>query len=142
VGPKSKYQELLKIRFPNIREIVVSEKADSIYPIVGAASIAAKVTRDKKLEDWNSDEISIKSGKLGSGYPGDPVTKKFLNKSSDPVFGFPSVVRFSWKTAENLLEKRAFDCDWYVFFFEHFHWFIDIECVYVVGIRVLQAIEC
>jgi ribonuclease H2 subunit A len=113
VGPKSKFEELLKIRFPNI-EIVVSEKAASIYPIVGAASIAAKVTRDRKLEDWNFEEIGIKSGmKFGSGYPGDPVTKIFLNESSDPVFGSSSVVRFSWKTAENVLTRKAFACDWY-----------------------------
>jgi len=113
VGPKATYQELLRTRFSTISEITVSEKADSIFPIVGAASIAAKVIRDKRLSEWAFEEsMEIQSDKLGSGYPGDPVTKKFLEDSLDPTFGFPSVVRFSWKTAENILEKRAFACNW------------------------------
>lgn len=33
---------------------------------------------------------------FGSGYPGDGVTKAWLATHVDPVFGFPSLVRFSW----------------------------------------------
>lgn len=42
----------------------------------------------------------------------DPVTKKFLIDFCDPVFGFPQLVRFSWSTAENVLEERAYHVDW------------------------------
>ena len=43
----------------------------------------------------------------GSGYPGDPATKAFLEKNVDPVFGYPTFVRFSWKTCVNNLEGRV-----------------------------------
>lgn len=36
----------------------------------------------------------------GSGYPGDPLTKAWLAANFDPVFGWPSVARFSWATAK------------------------------------------
>ena len=41
----------------------------------------------------------------GSGYPGDPLTKAWLRRTLDPVFGWPSVLRFSWATAKDLLDK-------------------------------------
>ena len=31
----------------------------------------------------------------------------------DPVFGFPSLVRFSWKTSYALLEKEGCKIEWY-----------------------------
>jgi ribonuclease H2 subunit A len=46
VGDPGKYQNKLQTIFPEIK-IIVSKKADSIYPIVSAASIFAKVTRGK-----------------------------------------------------------------------------------------------
>merc|ERR1711997_316573 len=88
----------------------VAKKADSLYPCVSAASICAKVARDKCLKTWifpeNQGDCEITS-EWGSGYPGDPVTKKFLRDNLDPVFGFPSIVRFSWSTAEKLLEEKG-----------------------------------
>jgi len=43
-------------------------------------------------------------GELGSGYPGDPKTKEWLQKNKDPVFGYPNIVRFSWNTTVNALQ--------------------------------------
>ena len=111
VGPPEKYQAKLQELFP-AQKVTVAKKADSLYPCVSAASICAKVARDKCLKDWifpesqSEPKIEI-SEKFGSGYPADPVTKKFLRENIDPVFGFPSIVRFSWKTAETLLDEKA-----------------------------------
>jgi len=111
VGPPEKYQAMLEGVFPNLT-IVVAKKADSLYPCVSAASICAKVARDHALRDWVFPEGDSITGPWGSGYPGDPVTKKFLQEQLDPVFGFPGIVRFSWKTAEKIIEEKGIRIKW------------------------------
>ncbi|MGC8567322.1 MAG: ribonuclease HII [Caldisphaera sp.] len=75
-------------------DLIVEEKADVNYPIVSAASIIAKVIRDKRLEILKS-LYDIK----GSGYPADPDTvdsvMELLNKGHRPDF-----IRYSWGTLE------------------------------------------
>ena len=107
VGPPDKYQAKLEAIFPELK-ITVAKKADSLYPCVSAASICAKVARDRALKEWTFQEGEDCFTKAwGSGYPGDAVTKKFLGENLNPVFGFPSLVRFSWKTVEKILEERG-----------------------------------
>ena len=48
----------------------VCPKADSIYPIVSAASIVAKVTRDRELKNFQLEEGVASDEPFGSGYPG------------------------------------------------------------------------
>lgn len=111
VGPPEKYQAKLQAIFPQFK-ITVAKKADSTYPIVSAASICAKVSRDHALKVWKFPEgIEIEDNNFGSGYPGDPVTKRFLSENIDLVFGFPRLVRFSWSTAENALADKAYDME-------------------------------
>ncbi|KAJ1733093.1 hypothetical protein LPJ61_001724 [Coemansia biformis] len=114
VGPPASYQKKLQEIFPTI-EITVSKKADSIYPIVSAASICAKVTRDAHLDHWKFAETPLQdvlSASYGSGYPGDPNTTKWLRESVDHVFGYPGIIRFSWSTCTKLLEERAGRVTW------------------------------
>jgi len=105
VGPPAKYQTKLQRQFPNI-SITVAKRADSTFPVVSAASICAKVIRDRILRTWDFEEKDIDcSRRFGSGYPSDPRTVAWLNRSLEPVFGFPSVTRFSWQTVDTLLAK-------------------------------------
>lgn len=128
VGNPDTYAHKFRARFPTLSKVVVAKKADSTYRIVGAASIVAKTTRDRHIRQWNfpeqlrSQELDNLSGNLpvlfnvdrGSGYPSDPLTKKWMDSSCDNIFGFPSFVRFSWGTAKLLLDKNAVQVDWYV----------------------------
>lgn len=110
VGPPEKYQARLSAIFPDYK-ITVAKKADSIYPIVSAASIVAKVTRDHTLKVWHFCEgLEMNHKEFGSGYPGDPLTKKFIREQIDNVFGYPLLVRFSWSTAELMLQDKAAAC--------------------------------
>ena len=83
-------------------EIISLHQADAIYPAVSAASIIAKVRRDELIEElkkeWRVD--------FGSGYPSDPKTRDFLLKWGKEHKGeFPSIVRQSWQTVENIKEE-------------------------------------
>ncbi|CAH0752666.1 unnamed protein product [Diatraea saccharalis] len=110
VGPPEKYQARLSEIFPDYK-ITVAKKADSIYPIVSAASIVAKVTRDHSLKVWKFQEgLEMSYTEFGSGYPGDPLTKKFIRDQIDKIFGYPLLVRFSWSTAEVMLQEKAANC--------------------------------
>ncbi|EPQ54108.1 ribonuclease HII [Gloeophyllum trabeum ATCC 11539] len=121
LGNPVTYQAYLSSLFPGI-EITVAKKADSLYRIVGAASIAAKVNRDAWIEGWifeeehcNSQEGTEKDDALtafGSGYPSDPNTKKWLEANLEPTFGYPSIARFSWGTIKVALDKAAHSVKW------------------------------
>lgn len=110
VGKPESYQARLRSVFPDVK-IVVAKKADSTYPIVSAASICAKVSRDHAIRAWRFREDSV-GMEYGSGYPTDPVTKNWLSTNVDEVFGFPQLVRFSWSTAEQILESKALTVEW------------------------------
>ncbi|KAK7797152.1 hypothetical protein U0070_020291 [Myodes glareolus] len=150
VGMPETYQARLQQRFPGI-EVTVKAKADSLFPVVSAASIFAKVSilpakahsqhlpcvgtgktpmrketlnyflpclqvaRDQAVKNWQFVEsLQDLDSDYGSGYPNDPKTKAWLRKHVDPVFGFPQFVRFSWSTAQAILEKEAESVTWFV----------------------------
>jgi ribonuclease HII len=76
-------------------EIVSEHKADRTYPIVSAASIIAKVERDKEIA-----ELTKKYGDFGCGYPSDPKTISFLQQCIEKLGEYPDFVRKSWKPAK------------------------------------------
>ncbi|MEZ4317507.1 MAG: ribonuclease HII [Myxococcota bacterium] len=75
----------------------IEPKADHTYPIVGAASIFAKTTRDRALA-----ELDASHGPLGSGYPSDPVTKAWLSGWAARREPWPPFVRTRWQTIQDL----------------------------------------
>jgi ribonuclease H2 subunit A len=93
LGATGPYERLLSSHFPGIN-FTVTAKADSKFKIVGAASVAAKVTRDAWIEGWIFEEdahecsemsgtqgTSIKrlwSEELGSGYPSGVFIRQSL----------------------------------------------------------------
>lgn len=82
-------------------EIISKHDADDIYPIVSAASIIAKTTRDSEIQKIR-DEIGKE---IGSGYPSDPITIKFIEGWIDKYGKTPPHTRISWATTQRLLNK-------------------------------------
>ena len=73
--------------------------ADSKFVTVSAASILAKVSRDRAIMRLG------KNHDIGSGYPSDPKTKMFVKKSLRINRDMP-FLRKSWKPVQILMKKR------------------------------------
>lgn len=96
-------------RFGNImsyrlsgKRIVAAHKADALYPVVSAASIMAKVTRDRMIDDLRKEFDCD----IGSGYPSDPVTVGFIEKWIKDNGCAPPHTRTSWKPVKQMLSAR------------------------------------
>ena len=87
-------------------DIISKHKADDIYPVVGAASILAKTRRDEEVRDIELELRKKLNLPLGSGYPADPVTKRFLSIWVERFGRLPPYTRHSWKTAQKLIEEK------------------------------------
>lgn len=79
-------------------EVITEHKADDTYNIVAAASIIAKVERDKQMEI-----IRQEYGAVGSGYPSDKYTINYLKNIEGK---YPPFVRQTWNTVKNLEQKE------------------------------------
>lgn len=88
-------------------EITAEHGADETYPLVGAASVIAKVERDRVVA-----ALCEEYGDVGSGYPSDPTTRAFLSEYVSEHGRLPECARASWKTAKEALaaaEQSALD---------------------------------
>jgi len=81
-------------------EIISKHGADELYPCVSAASIVAKVIRDRRVREI---EKELKS-EIGSGYPGDPRTRRFLEEWFREHRVPPPHARVSWETIKRFLK--------------------------------------
>lgn len=79
-------------------EMVSCHRADIMYPVVSAASIVAKVMRDRAVRSI-CEELGEE---VGSGYPTDPVTKAFLERWTRDNGDLPPHTRRSWVTARKI----------------------------------------
>ncbi|MEM1566526.1 MAG: ribonuclease HII [Candidatus Bathyarchaeia archaeon] len=82
-------------------EVVSEHKADRKYPVVSAASIIAKVERDREIA-----ELKAKYGDFGCGYPTDPKTMEFLRRCLKTFKDYPEFVRKSWKPAKKVRNEN------------------------------------
>jgi len=71
--------------------------ADSRFVVVSAASIIAKVSRDRSIARLN------KNHEFGSGYPSDKKSVNFVKKLVAAKKPLPSSVRKSWKPVQKIL---------------------------------------
>lgn len=77
--------------------------ADRDLRIVGAASIVAKVRRDRAIA-----ALTARLGvELGSGYPSDPRTTAVVRTTLEGGAAPPEWIRASWATVERLMPART-----------------------------------
>ena len=87
-------------RLSDNHKIKSYHRADSRFVVVSAASILAKVTRDRAIARLRKEH------NLGSGYPSDSVTVKFVTKYYKKNHEMPSFVRKSWKPVQRIVENN------------------------------------
>jgi ribonuclease HII len=80
-------------------DVTAEHGADESHPIVSAASVVAKVERDRRMTSIGAEY----DGDVGSGYPGDPTTRTFLENYVDEHGELPACARESWATCEDVL---------------------------------------
>lgn len=80
---------------PAITTVVARNKADQLFPVVSAASILAKVARDKAIRTLESQH-SLPNGILASGYPNKqlyPFLETYRDQLHRQLLPF---VRYRW----------------------------------------------
>jgi len=87
-----------------VARVIAEHKADVKYPVVSAASIIAKVTRDRAIEEL---EESL-GFELGSGYPSDKVTIDMIRRNLDNE-KLLKHVRAEWKTLKLIRQLKIFE---------------------------------
>ena len=97
------FKKVIKDHIDNKKiKIIAENNADKKYPIVSAASIIAKVERDRAIE-----EIKKRVGvDFGVGYPSDERTVEFVEGFIKSRKKLPSYVRKTWVTTQMLQEKN------------------------------------
>jgi ribonuclease HII len=86
------------------KNILCEHKADFKYPVVSAASIIAKTTRDAEIEKLKK-QYGVD---FGSGYPADPFTIKFLKENAtNPKY--KGIFRESWQTWKDAVNDKDRD---------------------------------
>lgn len=96
-----RFERRVAARLPHDLDLTAEHRADDTYVIVAAASIVAKVERDAHV-----DRLARQYGDyedIGSGYPGDPSTSRFLESYVADHGSLPDCARRSWRTSREAL---------------------------------------
>jgi ribonuclease HII len=100
----AKWSEMFRMKIHNLSNLDVccEHKADQNHVSVSAASILAKTERERHVE-----KLKEKYGKeIGSGYPSDSVTIKFLQKNI-LKYNNDGIFRKTWSTWKNAFENSG-----------------------------------
>lgn len=100
----NRYTNYLKsnLDLNNNTSIIAMHKADRMNPAVSAASIIAKVTRDREIQILEENFQNI-----GSGYPSDKKTMYFIHNWIKEYKEFPNFVRKSWRPVREIICKQS-----------------------------------
>jgi ribonuclease HII len=96
----SRYGAMVSGHLDNPCRIVSRHHADRHHPAVSAASIVAKVERDHAI-----GVLKVEYGEIGSGYPSDPGTIRFLEGYIRQHGHPPPMARRSWETIRTLVTQ-------------------------------------
>jgi ribonuclease HII len=113
LGPEVAYVDAADVDEDNLADMITARltrkpqlhskhKADATFPVVSAASIIAKVTRDQRVREIEQ-QIGVP---IGSGYCTDPVTVKFLNSWVSENRCLPPHTRKSWAPAQSIMNMN------------------------------------
>lgn len=106
VNPRN-FKKNLEKHASQTYKLVVEHKADEKFPIVSAASIVAKVERDKTIKKLARKYREY--GELGSGYPSDTKTLKFIETWVRKNEALPYFARKNWKTFTKIKNRKLDD---------------------------------
>jgi ribonuclease HII len=96
---------------PRRTKVVSEHKADDSYPVVGAASIVAKVARDAAIAELARRLERRLEMPLGSGYAHDERTQHFLRAWYARFGDLPEGTRRSWATVDDIVAPKPVPLD-------------------------------
>ena len=99
---QARYREYIEQHLDCRPKVHSMHHADAINVVVAAASIIAKITRDQEVQHIRSRYRSI-----GSGYPADERTMRFIRRWVARNGTAPEFARKSWRPLRVLLEQAA-----------------------------------
>lgn len=103
------FGEHFRANLPFDAAVVSRHEADDIYPVVSAASIVAKVERDRQVAAIAEELEPLLHLPLGSGYPSDARTRQFLKTWMQEYGDVPPHTRRSWKTVQKIRDELEQD---------------------------------
>lgn len=100
---ETEFERMIRSTLKCRPKICSEHKADDTYPVVSAASIVAKVTRDARVR-----EIEQEIGQpIGSGYMTDQTTTDFLDRYVTEHKCHPPHTRRSWEPAKSIMMLKS-----------------------------------
>ncbi|EQB60174.1 ribonuclease subunit a [Vairimorpha apis BRL 01] len=97
----------------NINEYINIDNINNVDNIIDSSNINNNIIDNNIIDNNTIDNIKNKrthkfngNNKMGSGYPSDPVTRKWLLDNCNKVFGWGECVRYTWSTVKKMLGEN------------------------------------